>query len=119
GNDARLTHTPGQERLANTIIDLVGPRVVEVLPLQEDAGTARFARQPLGEIKRCRPADVMVQIVVELPLKLRVLARLSVLLCQLAQGEHKGLRTVAAAIRAKAALGVGNGQGRRRHSALE
>ena len=58
GDDARLAHALGQQRLADAVVDLVCPGVVQVLALEEDACAAGFLRQPLGEIQQRRPADV-------------------------------------------------------------
>ena len=37
GDDAGLAHAPGQQRLAQDLVALVGPAVDEVLALEEDA----------------------------------------------------------------------------------
>ncbi|KAG1283620.1 hypothetical protein G6F64_014344 [Rhizopus arrhizus] len=42
-NDARLSHPSGQQDLAQAVVDLVRAGVVEVFPLQEDAGPQLFA----------------------------------------------------------------------------
>ena len=66
GDDAGLAHAPGQQDLAHAIVDLVRAGVVEVLALQIDLGAAEMPGQPLGEKERARPADIMLQVIVEL-----------------------------------------------------
>ena len=60
GDDARLAHAPRQQGLADAVVDLVGPGVIEVLALEEDAGPAGLLGQPFGEIERRGPADVVL-----------------------------------------------------------
>ncbi len=47
GDDAGLAHALGEQGLAEDVVDLVGPRVVEVLALEDDAG----ATAVLGEAR--------------------------------------------------------------------
>src|ERR1700745_27759 len=46
--------------------------MVELVALEIDLGAAEMTRQPLGEIERAGPADVMFEIIVELGLKTAV-----------------------------------------------
>ena len=69
GDDAPLAHAPGQQDLAHAVVDLVRAGVVELVALEIDLGAAEMRGQPLGEIERARPADIMLQIVVELRLE--------------------------------------------------
>ena len=66
GDDAGLAHAPGEQGLAQHVVDLVRAGVVEVLALEEDPGAARVLGEPghLGE--RAGPAGVVDQQVVEL-----------------------------------------------------
>ena len=43
----------------------MGAGVVQVLALQIDPGAAEGRGQPFGKIKRARPADIVLQVVVE------------------------------------------------------
>ena len=106
GDDARLAHAFRQQRLADAVIDFVRAGVVEVLALEIDASAAGLARQPLGEVQRRRPADVMPQMTLELFLKDRVLPCLLVVLGELPESKHQRLGDVASAVGAEAALAV-------------
>ena len=118
GDDARLAHPPGEQRLADAVVDLVGAGVVEVLALEVDAGAAGLARQALGEVQAAGPADVAVEVVVELALELGVVARRLVALGELVQGGHQRFGDVAAAVGAEPPAGVGDVGQRGRHELL-
>ena len=66
GDDAGLAHAPGQQDLAHAIVDLMRAGVVQLVALQIDLGAAEMPGQPLGEEQRARPADIMLQVIVEL-----------------------------------------------------
>src|SRR5262249_61434538 len=97
GDDTRLAHPPSEECLADAIVDLVSAGVIEVFTLEEDAGAAGFLRQPLGEVKRRRPAYILPQGILKLALELRVLQRGGVNLRQLHEGVPQRFRHVPAA----------------------
>ena len=69
GDDAGLAHAPGQQDLAEAVVDLVAAGVVELVALEVDLGAAEMLGQPLGEIERARPAGVVGAEVVELRLE--------------------------------------------------
>jgi hypothetical protein len=54
------------------VVDLVRAGVVELLALEIDLGAAEMLGQPLGEIERARPADIVLQIAVQLGLERRI-----------------------------------------------
>jgi len=56
GDDARLAQSPGQQQLAQRVVDLVAAGMVQVLSLQPDIRTAGVLGQPLGEMEVARPA---------------------------------------------------------------
>ena len=68
GDDARLAHAARQHDLAEHVVDLVRAGVIEVLALEIDSCAAAVLGEPLGEIKRRRPADVSREMVVHLVL---------------------------------------------------
>ena len=59
GDDAFLAHPPGEDDLPQHVVDLVRARVVQLVALHVDLGTAKMVRQPLAEIKRAGAAHVM------------------------------------------------------------
>src|SRR5439155_15328089 len=110
GDDARLAHAPRQQRLPDTVIDLVRAGVVEVLALQIDPGTAGLTRQPFGKGQGGWAAHIVLQVVVKLPLKLRVLTGVFIMFGELPQRVHERFRNEATAIRAEATLSIGDGR---------
>jgi hypothetical protein len=50
GDDARLLHARGEQRLAEHVVDLVRARVAEVFALEPDPRAAAVLGQPRGEI---------------------------------------------------------------------
>ena len=71
GDDAGLAHAPGQQDLAHAGVDLVRAGVVQLVALEVDLGAAEMPGQPLGEPQRAGPADVVLQVVVQLRLERR------------------------------------------------
>ena len=59
GDDPPLAQPPGEQRLADRVVDLVRAGVVQVLALQPDARARRRSLEPLGQVERRRPADVV------------------------------------------------------------
>jgi hypothetical protein len=72
GDDPVLAHAPGEQDLAHDVVDLVGARMVELVALEIDLRPAEMLGQPLGEIERRGPADIMLEERVELLAKGRV-----------------------------------------------
>ena len=64
-DDAALAHPPGQQDLADAIVDLVGAGMVQLVPLEVDLGAAELRGQPLRVIQRAGTADVMRQVVAQ------------------------------------------------------
>ena len=92
GNDPLLAHPLGQQPLAQGVVDLVGPGVVQVFPFEIDLGAPQRLRQMLGEIQRRGPAHVIFKQPGQLLLKLRIPPDPAIRLLQLQQGRHQGLR---------------------------
>src|SRR5215472_7735828 len=78
GDDAALAHAPREQDLAKAIVYLVGAGVVELVTLQIELRPAEMPGQPLGKVERARSPDIMFERMVELGLKARILARLSI-----------------------------------------
>ena len=116
GDDARLAHAPGQQDLAHHIVDLVRAGVIELVALEVDLGAAQMLGQPLGEIERARPADIMFEEAVELGLEGGIGFRVLIGLLEFEDERHQGFGDEAAAIDAEqplfvgpGAIGIGNG----------
>lgn len=121
-----FAHAQGQQGLTKGVVDLVGAGVVEVFPLQPNAGPpfgpAVVLVEPFGLIERRGPADVVLKQVVEALGEGRVLPGLGGGGLELRQGGDQGFGHVLAAELAKAAQGIGadgrfqrcgiNGEGR-------
>ena len=98
GNHPFLAHPFRQQQLAEDVIDLVTTRVVEVLTLEEDRGTATFSGKPVYRGQRARSTDIVSVECVQLSLKLRVIASPFELMRQLIEGVHQRLGHKPAAI---------------------
>ncbi len=106
GDDARLAHAPGEQDLADAVVDLVRAGVEEVFALEINLRAAQFAGEAFGEVKRRGPAAEFSEVVFELALELRVLLRAEVLGLQLLQRVHQRLRHVTAAVGAEVAARI-------------
>ena len=107
GDDAALVHPPRQQDLAQHVVDLVRAGVVELVALQIELGAAEMPGQPLGEIERARPPDIMFEVIVELGLKAGVGARRGIGRLDRQHQRHQGLGDIAPAIDAEMAALVG------------
>lgn len=59
-NDALFAHFLCKEALAQSIIDLVGPRMVQVFPFEIDLGAAKVLGHPFRIVKETRPIGVVM-----------------------------------------------------------
>ena len=96
-----------KQRLAEGIVDLVRTGVAQVLPFEPDAGATETGRQSSRRIKGGRPADVMLQQLVEPGLEPTIAARLVVGLLEIGKWRHQGFWYEPAAKGAKVATVVG------------
>ena len=109
GDDARLAHALGQHDLAQHVVHLVRAGVVEILALEINLGAAEMRGQPLGQIERRRPADVVLQMAVHLALERRIGLGRRIGLLKLEDQRHQGLGDEAAAVDAEVPALVGSG----------
>ena len=107
GDDAPLAHAPGEQDLADAVVDLVRAGVVELVALEVDPGAAEMRGEPLGEIERARPAGVVGEPGVELGPERRIVPGRVVGLLELEDQRHQGLGDEAAAVDAEPAARVG------------
>ena len=107
GDDALLAHPPRHHDLAEHVVDLVRAGVVELLALEVDFGAAEVLGQPLGEIQRRRPADIMLEVAVHFGGERRIGLGLGVGLLQIEDQRHQRFRDEAAAENAEMAALVG------------
>ena len=109
GDDPLLAHPHGQQDLAHAVVDLVRAGVVQLVALEPDIGRLVVLRQPLGEIQRAGPTDIVGQVVVQLGLERRIGLAGLIGLVQLQHERHQGLGDEPPAIGAEPALDVGHG----------
>ena len=104
GNEPGLAHLLGQQGLAQHVVDLVGPGVVQVLPLEVNFGPAQVLGHPLGKVQPGGPPGVVVQQSGQLGLKLRVLLIVVISLLQLDHRVHQRLGHILPAVNAKSSF---------------
>ena len=100
--------------------------MVELVALEIDLGAAEMLGQPLGEIERARPPDIVGEQIVELGLEGRIGLGVGIGLLQVEDQRHQRLGDEAPAIEAEMAALVGAGAvavrrigfGSRTHEAL-
>ncbi len=105
-NEARFLHAPGEQRLPDRIVDLMGAGMAQVLALEVNLRTTQSFRQTLGEIQRRRPPDIFFQIVLQLGLKPLIPACALVYLFQFQQGRHESFRDIPSAVRAEPPMSI-------------
>ncbi len=97
-DDPGLAQSLRQKDLPNDVVDLMGPSVKEVFPLQINPRSAKTLRQLLGEIELCRAPRV----VLEKPLDLLIVFRIGpsnlVSFLQIEERRHQRFRHIATPI---------------------
>src|SRR5918999_1854625 len=106
GDDPRLAHALGQQRLAERVVDLVRAGVEQVLALEVDRVSGGL-REPLGVVERGRAAGEVSEEGGELGAEPLVGARLDPGGLKFGQGRHQRLGDVLAAVGAEAVLDRG------------
>ena len=74
-NDPRFSHAAGEQDLSEAVVDLVRAGMIEVFALQINFRRPQMLREPLGEIERTRPADIVAQQPIEFRPELRIALR--------------------------------------------
>ena len=103
GDDPPLAHAPGQQHLAERVVELVRARVVEILALQVH-GPPGSLGEPAREVQRRRAPGEVAQQAVQLRVVLRVRPRLEPRLLQLRQRRHQRLGHELSAVEPEAML---------------
>ena len=106
GNDARLAHAFREKDLAHRVVDLVRAGVEQILALEVNLRPAELTRQALGEIQGRGTSTEFAQVVIQLPLKLRIVLRAEVFLLQLLQGMHQRFGNEPAAVGTEVSAGI-------------
>ncbi|GGE63646.1 hypothetical protein GCM10008020_04860 [Massilia psychrophila] len=104
---ARFAHAPGQQRLADHVVDLVGAGMVQVFALEVDLRAAVFPRPATGVVDRRRTADEVLQLIAKLVEEFRVGAVARIRVVQFGQRVGERLSDERAAVRAEVAARVG------------
>ena len=106
-DDALLAHVPGQEPLAQGVVDLVRAGVGQVLPFQVELRSTQMAAQVARMVEGRGPPGVVLEQRCQLLLEPGVPLHRAVRLFQLLQGRHQRLRDELAAVIAEPASLVG------------
>ena len=94
----RLAHPPGQQHLAEHVVDLVRPGVGQILPLEQHGAPAGLLAEPFRAVQQRRPARVAAQQSVQLGPEGGVLPCLLVGGGQFLQRRHQRLGREPAAV---------------------
>ena len=103
-DDTCFSHFLCQKYLSQHIIDLVGARMVQILPFQVDFCPAQVLCHASGIIKPGRPPRVFVQKLCKLPVEFRIVFIMIVGFLQLQHRIHQRLRNVLAAVDSKSSI---------------
>ena len=106
-DDARFPHAFREQGLADGIADLVRAGVIEIFALEIHLRPAQLTGEPLGEIQGGGSTHVMGEIVVELTLKLGIVAYVGVEFRQIIQRVRQRLRHEAPAERTEVSVVAG------------
>ena len=89
GDNSPFSHPLSQQTLPQGIVQLVSPGVEEVLPLEEDLGSAAAGGEPFGEVERRRSPGVIPGEGIKLRPEGRVVLCLAVSPVKLVQGGNE------------------------------
>jgi hypothetical protein len=102
-DDARLAHTPGEQRLPQRVVDFMRAGMQQIFALEVNFRAAEVLRQTLGVKERRRAPGEVAQQSGKLVAKSRVLLGFLVHAFQFAQSHHNGFWHELAAIRPEVA----------------
>ena len=74
GDDVGLAHAPGQQRLAQGVVELMSPGVVEVLALEPQLRSTQVFREARGVAERGGAAGPVAEQFLELGVELGIFA---------------------------------------------
>ena len=106
GDDARLAHALGEQRLADGVVHLVRAGVIQVFALDVDLRAADRFGEALRVVDRARAAHVVLELPRELLLELGILAVFRVRSRELVERLAQRLRDEDAAVRAEMPGGI-------------
>ena len=109
-----LTHAPGEQRLANGIVNFVRAGVIQIFALQIDSRATHSLAPTLGVVQRRRAPHVVLQIVVEFGAELRISGIALVRRFEFGQRTHQSLGDELSAIGAEMATRIRQAQLRHR-----
>ena len=99
----RCLHPPGQQHLAQAVVDLVGAGVQQVFPFEVDFGSAQLLAQAAGVVQGRGPAGIVMEEVFQFGLKFGRDARRAPSPLHVFERRHEGFWDEASAVRAKMA----------------
>ncbi len=100
-DDAPFSHSPGEQGLAEGVVDFVGAGVGQVFTLQVDFCPSAVLGEPGCQGQRCGSADEGLQQVIQFPLKFSFLAHSHIRTFQVLQGWHEGFGDELTTVRPK------------------
>ena len=95
GDHLFLSHPPGEEHLPQGVVDLVGTRVVHVLPFEIELRPAESLREPPRLVEGCFPAPVFMQVGGKLLFEGRIPSGRPIGRLQFQEGRHQRFRRIA------------------------
>src|SRR5687767_15094698 len=105
-DDALLSHSAREERLAECVVDFMCTRVKQVFPLQINLGAATMLGEPLREIQLSRSSRELLQVVAELRQVDGILLRLVIRSAKFFERRHQRLGHEYTAVLTEPARGI-------------
>src|SRR6185312_3848092 len=105
-DDAALAHAFREQRLAETVVDLMRAGMEQVFALDVDLRAAKLFAQPPRGVERGGAAGILREQEFQLGMERRVLLRFEISVLQLFERRHQHFRNVASAIGTEVAAGI-------------